>query len=105
MLFTFGLTVFAWIFFRADSVKHAFNYISSILTKSIFKLPEIRPKYIFVLLLIFIITEWFGREQQYAIAQLGKKWKWQFRYLLYFTIITLLFWFGGNKEQFIYFQF
>ena len=38
MLLTFGLTVFAWIFFRAENIGHAFNYISEILSKSIFAL-------------------------------------------------------------------
>jgi D-alanyl-lipoteichoic acid acyltransferase DltB (MBOAT superfamily) len=27
---TFGLTVFAWIFFRANNVTHAMSYISGI---------------------------------------------------------------------------
>ena len=30
MLLTFGLTVFAWIFFRAENIGHAISYISEI---------------------------------------------------------------------------
>jgi alginate O-acetyltransferase complex protein AlgI len=46
---TFGLTVFAWIFFRSDSVSSAFAYIKGIFTKSLFSFPEVRPSFLFVL--------------------------------------------------------
>src|SRR4030095_798603 len=36
MSVTFALTVFAWIFFRAASVKHALNYIGEIFSPSLF---------------------------------------------------------------------
>jgi len=36
MLLTFGLTVFAWIFFRAENIGHAISYISEILSPSLF---------------------------------------------------------------------
>ena len=41
MLSTFSLTVFAWIFFRAESVSQAFSYINRIFTKELLKLPVI----------------------------------------------------------------
>jgi hypothetical protein len=53
----------------------------------------------------FIIIEWFGREQQYALANLGIKWKRPLRYAMYYTLIIAIFWFGGKEQQFIYFQF
>jgi len=37
---TFGLTVFAWIFFRAEDIHHALAYCSKILSTSIFSLPK-----------------------------------------------------------------
>ena len=33
MVITFGLTVFAWIFFRAEDINHAISYISGIFSK------------------------------------------------------------------------
>ena len=105
MLFTFGLTVFAWIFFRANNIEHAMRYIQGIISNSLFTIPELRPTNILLLILFFITIEWFGRERQFAIQQLGLNWKPFFRYLFYFVIIIALFWFGRNKEQFIYFQF
>jgi len=105
MFLTFGLTVFAWIFFRAENIGHAINYISEIFSSSLFTLPEVRPKTTIILVLIFIIVEWFGREEQFAIARLGQNWKPLFRYAMYYVIVIAIFWYGGEKQQFIYFQF
>ena len=41
MLLTFLLVVLAWVFFRADSMHQAINYISHIFTSALFKIPEI----------------------------------------------------------------
>ena len=40
MLFTFGLTVFAWIFFRAENLEHAFTYITELFSTSLFSVPN-----------------------------------------------------------------
>jgi len=102
---TFSLTVFAWIFFRAESLAHAFQYVSQIFSRSFFSIPTIRPTNLLILLIIFILIEWLGREKEYAIASLGLKWKPVFRYAFYYIIIILVFWFGGKESEFIYFQF
>jgi D-alanyl-lipoteichoic acid acyltransferase DltB (MBOAT superfamily) len=109
MLLTFGLTVFAWIFFRAENIGHAFNYISEILSTSLFEIPKLsgmRSALItIVLTCAFILIEWLGREQQFAIQNFGIKWKRPLRYAMYYAIIIAIFWFGGHEQQFIYFQF
>jgi alginate O-acetyltransferase complex protein AlgI len=105
MLLTFGLTLLAWVFFRADDMQHALSYLDGIFSKSLFSVPEIRPGNIIILTLIFIIVEWLGREGQYAIANIGVKWNRPLRWLFYFAIILALFAFTGKQQQFIYFQF
>lgn len=105
ILITFVLTVLAWVFFRAENIEHAINYITKIFSVSLFTLPQVRPTSVILLIVIFVITEWFGREGQYAIAKLGLKWKRTFRYAMYYAIIIAIFWFGGKEQQFIYFQF
>lgn len=109
MLLTFGLTVFAWIFFRADTIGHALNYISKILSPSLFSIPGFSGMRsalnTLILVAIFILIEWKGREEHYAIAQLGVTWKRPIRYVFYYAIIFVIFWFGGKEQQFIYFQF
>jgi alginate O-acetyltransferase complex protein AlgI len=106
ILLTFGLTVFAWIFFRAESIGHALQYLSEIFSGSIFSFPTVTgTRSIKILLIVFIIIEWFGRDQQYAIEALGLKWKRPLRHALYYIIIISLFYFGGQEQEFIYFQF
>ena len=52
-----------------------------------------------------MLIEWGGRENQFAIQQLGLKWSRPLRRGMYFIFIILIFWFGQNEQQFIYFQF
>lgn len=109
IIFTFSLTTVAWIFFRANNMSHAYAYLSKIFSKSLFTYPQVlnleNSIITMVLVFIFIITEWIGRENQYALEKIGLQWKAPFRYALYYIIIIAIFWFGGKEQQFIYFQF
>jgi alginate O-acetyltransferase complex protein AlgI len=109
MLVTFGLTVFAWIFFRAENIGHAFNYISEMFSSSLFEIPNFqgmkRALIIVLYTVVFVFIEWVGREKEYAIQTLGLKWKRPFRYAMYYLIIIAIFLYAGEKQQFIYFQF
>ncbi|WP_052598328.1 MBOAT family protein [Aureispira sp. CCB-QB1] len=114
MSFTFSLTVFAWIFFRAESISHACSYINAMLwglTQKSSYVESINLLYwkigmsLPILLLVFLLIEWQGREKQFALQNLGLEWKRPLRYLMYYIIIFLIIWFGGKEQQFIYFQF
>ncbi len=103
---TFSLTVFAWIFFRAENVTHAFSYIAEIFSSSLFTYPTISgAKNIKILIALFILIEWLGREQQFAIATLGKNWYKPFRWAFYYAVVVAIFWYTGKEQEFIYFQF
>jgi alginate O-acetyltransferase complex protein AlgI len=105
IILTFGLTVFAWIFFRAQDLTHAVHYIAHIFSSSLFTLPAVRPKLLFLLLLFFIVVEWLGREQQYALARTGAAWPRIFRWGFYYILLAAIVSFSGTQQQFIYFQF
>lgn len=109
MLLTFSLTVFAWIFFRAETIGHAISYISGILSPSLFSIPTFpgREKALTTIMLvaIFVFVEWKGREGQYALSHLGLKWKRPIRYTMYYALLIAIFWFSGKEQEFIYFQF
>jgi len=105
IIMTFCLTVFAWIFFRSENLTSALFYINKMFSSLLFTLPKIRPYTLFVLMMFFVLIEWLGREQKYAIERLGLKWRPVFRYIMYYFIIFSLFWFAGKSQQFIYFQF
>jgi alginate O-acetyltransferase complex protein AlgI len=101
--------VLAWIFFRANDVKHALSYISEIFSGSLFTIPHFpgieRSVTIALLTVIFLVIEWNGREQQYAIANLATKWHKPVRWSVYYGIFLIIFYFAGKEQQFIYFQF
>lgn len=106
---TFGLTVFAWIFFRAENIGHAISYISEIFSSSLFTIPKFagmrRSLLTIILIAIFVLIEWIGREGQYAIANFGFKWPKYFRWAFYCLMVVVIFLFSGQKQDFIYFQF
>ena len=109
MLLTFGLTVFAWIFFRAENISHAINYISEIFSNTFFTYPRYHKddskKEILLLLFIFIILEWFGRADEYAFEKLAINKSKPIKILVCCALVFLIFYFAGKEQQFIYFQF
>ncbi|WP_300673826.1 MBOAT family O-acyltransferase [Soonwooa sp.] len=108
MIITFGLTVFAWIFFRANSVTHAFEYIGGIFNKSLFQFPQLKKSALATLILIafLLIVEWIGRRNNYGIEKLLLNQKRWIRWCFYAFIIMLIALFLQTHESpFIYFQF
>ena len=114
IIITFLLVSFAWIFFRAENLEHAFSYISGIFSKSLFCFPKLNKAALATLILIafLLIIEWIGREENFAIEKLliSKK---QInsninilRWIFYAFIILLIGLFmQTNETPFIYFQF
>ena len=105
MLFTFLLTVFAWIFFRSENMAMALSYIQKLCSISILKMPEILPKQTILFLFFFLLIEWIGREQQYAIEKFGFGWHRIFRWTFYLLLFMCICLFNGEDQPFIYFQF
>ncbi len=109
MITTFGLTVLAWIFFRATDVSQAISYISGIFSVSFFTIPNFtgieKTLPLGILTAAFILIEWFGREHQYALAKLGDNWYRPVKWVLYYVLILSIYIFAGSEQQFIYFQF
>jgi alginate O-acetyltransferase complex protein AlgI len=112
ILLTFSLTVFAWIFFRSESISKAFSIIRKIFSFSIFMKPQgdaflatFQPLIIFSLVGVFLMLEWVGREGQYAISFIGKRWPGPIKWAFYYSLIFSIFYFAGEKREFIYFQF
>lgn len=105
MLLTFSITVLAWVFFRAENIGHAINYISAIFSKSLISMPGFKKPYLAILILLLIMIEWIGRENEYGIEKFGFNWNRPLRLTFYYSIIFVIFYFGGKEQQFIYFQF
>jgi alginate O-acetyltransferase complex protein AlgI len=111
MVLTFGLTVFAWIFFRSESLHDALQYIGRITSESLFKVPYFSgigtsiPLLLF--LLFFLLIEWIGRESQFALQSVAQNWKKPIRWGFYAFLVISIYYFSciGSNQEFIYFQF
>jgi alginate O-acetyltransferase complex protein AlgI len=102
---TFTLITITWIFFRADNLNLAFQYINNIATYSLFTLPLNPNINLLITISVFTIIEWIGREQQFAIENLFLK-NTILRWCFYLSIcISILFFTTGEEQNFIYFQF
>ena len=110
MFTTFILTVFAWIFFRAENLNHALNYIKKIFVgDSIFIMPQFYNRFealtILCLIVCFLFFEWVGRENKFAIEEF-KSYNKTLKWIIYLTIFFMIFNMASNNDStFIYFQF
>ena len=109
MSITFLFTIFAWIFFRSDTITQAISIFRKIFSKSFLKIPNFEgiglsiP--LFATILVFLLIEWKGRREQFAISNVfvgnSAIYRWTFYLLLIIMILTNV----GVEQKFIYFQF
>lgn len=109
IIFTFTITVFAWIFFRANNLDHALQYVSEIFSGSIFSIPRFKGMSqalrLSFFIVVFFIIEWKGRENQYAFERTGENWFRPFKWGMYYSFILTILYFAEKEQQFIYFRF
>jgi D-alanyl-lipoteichoic acid acyltransferase DltB (MBOAT superfamily) len=109
MFSTFILTVFAFIFFRAETVKNTFKYIRKIVSFSLFSIPSLGIAgnliigTIFLSISLLIITEWINRKEEYGFKKQFKSRYLRFISYLFIAFVTLEL--AGEQQGFIYFQF
>jgi alginate O-acetyltransferase complex protein AlgI len=106
--FTFFITVLAWIFFRADSVTIAIDYIFRLFTEGLFALPDVRSVAMSVdllLLMIFVLVEWLQRSKEHGLELDINKIPKLARWSIYYVLIITIWIYGGSSQAFIYFQF
>jgi len=121
MVFTFLLTTFAWIFFRAESLTQAYSYISRIFTKpdwnvladgTVYQLGLNRVEMnilISSLWILFAVDLIKYRKRETLDVFLSRQCVW-FRWLAVAVLFAFIFLFGiygpgFDAGQFIYFQF
>ena len=110
MGFTFILTVFAWIFFRSESVNDAFIFIKRIFSSTFFSLSELKIKQItpvnyFLILSVFLTIEWLQRDEEHAFQFNNILISKYIRISFYYLVVVTIIWFAGTPQEFIYFQF
>lgn len=106
VIFTFTLVVLAWVFFRAPDLDTAFRIFQKIILFNTYQSLTIYPQLRTVLLVIFmLIIEWVYRKHNFALETMDRVRIPVVRYIFYFVLIFMLFYFGAEEKQFIYFQF
>ena len=104
ILTTFSITCLAWIFFRANSIEIAFDYIGKIFTNGTFAsqfLQNQRYSYeLLLLVLAFVLVEWNSR---YKIEPISGKYSGLKMTLCLLAIVALGTY--ADYKEFIYFQF
>lgn len=106
---TFLLVSLIWIFFRVGSVSEIKFIFSQIFSSSFFTIPEFRfmeNSYVVgVLVIFFLMIEWFGRSGDFALKNLLKGQSKAFRWSFYYFLILIMLYKSGQEQTFIYFQF
>ena len=107
ILLTFSITTIAWIFFRADSLSHAIDYLQNITIWNSGKSLSIKPTLVVYTALLFF-GDWIGRKHDFALNTLSEgilsKSPW-LRLTLYLSLAYLILLYIGGQQNFIYFQF
>jgi len=113
MFLTFFLVAVGWIIFRAENIGQAFEYFSKIFSSSILSYPSAsflvfssKSKSLILILIItiFLFIEWIQRNKQHGLDLTGIK-SHTLKFALYYLLLAMIFFYGGESETFIYFQF
>jgi hypothetical protein len=105
MAVTFFFTLIAWVFFRAPTVTDALLYLKTMLSPSLFSVPEVAPAVTIGLIVFVLVVEWIQRDKQHALQIDGAGLPVFVRWVYYYVLILVILAFSGNQQEFIYFQF
>ena len=116
MFTTFWLIAFTYMFFRADNLSHSRSYFngiinnvnlpslnSGIMNEYGLLITDIYKALIFVLMMLFV--EWSNRDKEHGLYFSENNKQPLFRWGIYILITFIIFWWAGDQETFIYFQF
>jgi len=108
---TFILIMLTAIILRANSITEAGHYYLKIFSKSLLSIPKyptLHPKSdlgVILFIIFMFILEWFGRNTDFALEEIGLKWPKLVRWAFYIIFIMLIFLFTAKSQQFVYAQF
>lgn len=103
---TFIIVMIGWVIFRSPDLATAYQYTTSMFNPDLFG-PTTCSRIPVLLILLLVITEWKMKENIHPFS--FKEYGWQNSQIVRMSIYLILFiatiYFGGEKTQFIYFQF
>ncbi len=102
---TFFITMIAWVFFRSESIGQALSICREIFSPTLFSMPSQRPLFMFLAIGFFLLLEWMGRRNRFALETLLVQKPRVIRWGLYYILMIAILLFAGKEQTFIYFQF
>ncbi len=106
---TFMITSLVWVFFRSESLGQSFAILKRIFSESLLTsskyLTNLNVQILALLIGTLVFVEWLGRTQDFALQKIPFFKNRLLRYSFYYSIIFAILWFGGQEQNFIYFQF
>ena len=104
MLLTFALAVFGWIIFRAENIGQIWEYFRKICDTTLLTTPQHAGIHaLFVNIILLVLIEWVTRDKRHGLDLVALPI--YMRYFIYLVFAFILFAFGGQTANFIYFQF
>lgn len=110
MLTTFSLVCMAWVFFRADSLGDAMAYLWRCVS-TLHQDGHVFTSYLsheafeaVVMIVLLLVVEWVQRHRQHGldVKLIRRGWV---RFSIYYLIVLLIYLYGADQQDFIYFQF
>lgn len=109
---TFVLVVIGWIFFRAEDLTQAVDYIANLCDSSIVSIPNFRDlglsiiklTYTLFFIVLLQLIDWIQRKQDFGLEISNVKYR-PIRWSIYIIFLLTFSVFAGGQEEFIYFQF
>ena len=109
---TFGLTCLAWVFFRADSVSHAFRILARLTGRGVFDLTALglsMPVLRLILIALVLLLLWDLTAKKYDLVARISDTVW-LRWFFWTALVLMVLCFGAygsgyNAAEFVYFQF
>ncbi len=108
MLGTYCLVAIGLLIFQAPSLSRLWEYIAALFRPSLFTLPPLGlPWFTYVGLAMLVACEWLCRNREHPLqflhgpAARSRAVRWG----IYYALILCIFFFQGETQQFIYFQF
>ena len=108
MLGTYCLVAIGLLIFQAPSLSHFWAYLRALFRPSLLSIPSMGlPWFTYVGLILLIACEWLCRDREHPLqfvhgpAASSRAVRWG----IYYVLILCIFFFQGQSQQFIYFQF
>lgn len=106
MLTTFLVVLVGWVFFRAQTLSQAWDWLVMMGSVGSFSLLEDPPHEFsigMIAVALCLVVEWINRRLPYGFARLPSR-TW-LRWLIYFVMVGILLFQSPGSQSFIYFQF